>query len=48
MEKRSSVTYSPALPNIKEISGAHLGFSEGRGANFKKGASQCKTKKKRI
>ena len=28
--------------------GAHLGFSEGRGPNFRKGESQYKTKKKRI
>ena len=28
--------------------GAHLGFSEGRGPNLRKGANQHKTKKKRI
>ena len=28
--------------------GAHLEFSEGRGPNFRKGANQYKTKKKRI
>ena len=26
--------------------GAHLGFSEGRGPNFRKGTNQYKTKKK--
>ena len=31
-----------------DISGAHLGFSEGRGLNFRKGANQHKTNKKRI
>ena len=30
------------------ISGVHVGFSEGRGPNFRKGANQYKTKKKRI
>ena len=28
--------------------GAHLGFSEGKGPNFRKGANQYKTKKKQI
>ena len=30
------------------VSGAHLGFSEGRSPNFKIGVNQYKTKKKRI
>ena len=30
------------------FSGAGLGFSEGRGPNFRKGANQYKTKKKQI
>ena len=30
------------------VTGAHLGFSEGRGPNFRKGANQYKTNKKRI
>ena len=30
------------------IAGAHLGFSEGRAPNFRKGGNQYKTKKKRI
>ena len=29
-------------------SGVHLGLSEGRGPNFRKGANQYKRKKKRI
>ena len=28
--------------------GAHLGYLEGRSPNFRKGANQYKTKKKRI
>ena len=30
---------------IYSIAGAHLGFSEGRGPNFRKGESQYKNKK---
>ena len=30
------------------VSGAHLGFLEGRGPNFRKRKKQYKTKKKRI
>ena len=30
------------------MTGAHLGFPEGRGPNFRKGANQYKTKSKRI
>ena len=32
----------------KQRPGAHLGFSEGRGPNFRKGANLHETKKKRI
>ena len=32
----------------KQSTGAHLEFSEGKGPNFKKGANQYKSKKKRI
>ena len=32
----------------KERSDAHLGFSEGRGPNFRKKAYQYKTKRKQI
>ena len=34
------------MPHPCTCSGAHLGFSEGRGPNFRKVANQCKTKKK--
>ena len=36
------------LRKTNTISGAHLRYSEGRGPNFRKGANQYKTKKKRI
>ena len=33
---------------VSLVPGAHLGFPEGRGPNFRKGANQYKTKKKHI
>ena len=48
-EKRSIFVEITSLscPNVFKTV-AHLGFSEGRGPNFRKGANQYKTKKKRI
>ena len=34
--------------HIKYVSGAHLGFLEGRGPDVRKRANQYETKKKRI
>ena len=36
------------LHHMKAQSGVHLGFSEGRGPNLRKGACQYKTKKKQT
>ena len=33
---------------VCNMSSTHLGFSEGRGSNFRKGANQYKRKKKQI
>ena len=46
----TKVNYSLSSDTSKEnrnhLASAHLGFSEGRGPNFRKGAKQYKTKKK--
>ena len=43
--KMIRVDYSQLLLRLR-VSGAHLGFLEGRVPNLRKGANQCKTKMK--
>ena len=46
--KRKHLTDTLFSYKIYPISGAHLGFSEGRGPKFRKGQTNIKRKKKRI